>query len=105
MAVNHETVIQAVVHYVEDVRNAMPIDKVYLFGSYANGTAGEHSDIDLCFFSSSFEDRDRLAVMRELFRLSWKYDAYDIQPCAFATSDLETGNPFVKEVLRTGKEL
>ena len=42
--------IETVNNYVADVKNAMPIDRVFLYGSYAKGTATEHSDVDVCFF-------------------------------------------------------
>jgi predicted nucleotidyltransferase len=50
MAFGYETIKQVVHDYVADVRNTMPIDRAFLYGSYAKGTATEHSDIDLCFF-------------------------------------------------------
>ena len=105
MVVNNEAINQVIEDYVEDVRSAMPIDKVYLFGSYAKGTADEHSDIDLCFFSNSFEDRDAIEIVKILFRMTRPYKGMDIEPHAFTMSDLETDNPFVKEILRTGREL
>lgn len=105
MVVDNETINNIVYSYVEDVKNAMPIDRVYLFGSYAKDNANKHSDIDLCFFSSSFENEDTIPIVRELFRLSRKYGDFDIEPHVFSMSDMETDNPFVKEILRTGKEL
>lgn len=33
---------------VRDEASSFDIDKIYLFGSYARGTANEQSDIDLC---------------------------------------------------------
>lgn len=105
MAVNNETITQTIDSYVEDVKNAMPIDRVYLFGSYAKGTADKHSDIDLCFFSESFENQDTIEIVKVLFRMTRKYKGMDIEPHAFPTSDLTADNPFVKEILRTGREL
>ena len=105
MAIDNETINSTIDSYVEDVKNAMPIDRVFLFGSHAKGSADKHSDIDLCFISSSFENQDNFTIIRKLFRLSRKYGSYDIQPIIFTMSDLEAGNPFVKEILRTGKEL
>jgi len=105
MVTGNETISRTIEDYVADVKSAMPIDKVILFGSYAKGNATAHSDIDLCFFSSSFESQDAFDVVRELFRMTRKYGNFDIEPHVFSTSDLETDNPFVKEILRTGKEL
>ena len=106
MAVNLETVNDLIQQYVTDVKKAMPIDKVYLYGSYAKGIQQENSDVDLCFFSQTFETRQPLDVLTELFFLKIKYDKNIlIEPNAFPTSELYNDNPFVKEILRTGREI
>ena len=105
MAFDIETINKTVSNYVADVRNAIPIDRVFLFGSCASGTATEQSDIDLCFFSRSFENLLPIDIMTQLFRLTRKYKGIDIEPRGFPTSELEKDNPFVKEILRTGQEV
>jgi len=105
MAFDIETASRTVSSYVADVKNAMPIDRAFLFGSYANGTATEQSDIDVCFFSHSFEDLPSIDIMTQLFRLTRKYKGIDIEPRGFPTSELDNDNPFVKEILRTGREI
>ena len=105
MAFDIKTVNETIVSYVADVKDAMPIDRVFLFGSYARGTATEQSDIDVCFFSHSFENLPPIDIMTRLFRLTRKYKGIDIEPHGFPTSELENDNPFVKEILRTGREV
>ena len=105
MAFDIATASRTVSSYVADVKNAMPIDRAFLFGSYANGTATEQSDIDVCFFSHSFEDLPSIDIMTQLFRLTRKYKGIDIEPRGFPTSELDNDNPFVKEILRTGREI
>ena len=84
----------------------MPIDKVFLYGSFANGTQKKDSDVDICFFSKSFETRGNLDILTELFYLKTKYDREIlIEPNAFPISELYNDNPFVKEILRTGLEI
>ena len=79
---------------------------MYLYGSYARGNPGEDSDVDVCFFSEAFAARRTLDVLTELFYLKIKYDKdVVIEPNAFPSSELFNDNPFVKEVLRTGKEI
>ena len=51
MASYFETVNETISDYVADVKRAVPIDRVFLFGSLAKGTATEHSDVDVCFFA------------------------------------------------------
>ena len=106
MAVDIKTVDNIVQKYINDVKRVMPIDKVYLYGSFAKGQQRETSDVDICFFSQAFESRRTLDVLTDLFYLKIKYDKdILIEPNAFPTSELYNDNPFVKEILRTGREL
>ena len=106
MAADFETVIPLVRQYIADVKKAMPIDKVYLYGSYAKGIQRENSDVDICFFSQAFESRHSLDILTELFYLKIKYDKdILIEPNAFPVSALYNDNPFVKEIIRTGREI
>jgi predicted nucleotidyltransferase len=105
MALDAKALNRAVRAYVSDVRKAMPIDRVYLFGSYAKGSANNDSDIDLCFFSPDFEGKPPIDVLRQLCRLTINYRDVDIEPHGFPTSELQNDNPFVKEILRTGREI
>ena len=105
MAYDYETISETIMNYVLDVRRAIPIDRVVLFGSFAKGEATEESDIDICFFSHSFESQQMVDVSKQLFRLTRKYKGIDIEPFGFPTSELEKDNPFVNEIMRTGIEL
>ena len=106
MAADIETIKPIVKQYISDVKNVMPIDKVYLYGSWAKGTQQENSDVDICFFSRAFEAKSSLDVLTDLFYLKVKYDGdLLIEPNAFPTSELYNDNPFVKEVIRTGFEI
>jgi predicted nucleotidyltransferase len=106
MVADIETVNRIVHQYINDVRQKMPIDKVYLYGSYAKGNPRDDSDVDLCFFSKDVESKRKWDVLTELFYIKTKYDLeLLIEPNAFPTSELENDNPFVEEILRTGQEI
>ena len=106
MAAKYESVNDVVRQYVADVRKAMPVDKAILYGSYAKGTATEHSDVDICFFSDAFASRRSVDVVIELLGIAGKYHPdFCIEPRAFPTCEIENDNPFVREVLRTGREI
>jgi len=106
MAVDYETAKRIINQYVSDVKAAMPIDKVYLYGSYANGTAQWDSDVDLCFFSESFTDENTMQILGHLFKLKRSYNKFIcLEPNAFPLSEMSNDNPFVKEILRTGMEI
>jgi predicted nucleotidyltransferase len=108
MAIDFEAVTQLCRQYADDVRRAMPVDKVMLFGSYAKGTANEQSDIDICFFLNSYGDKRRMDILEDLLWLRRSYKRYKcvpFEPIAFETSEFDNDNPFVKEILRTGREI
>jgi predicted nucleotidyltransferase len=104
MAVDIETVKRIAIDYANEVRSTFPIDKVILFGSYANGTATKLSDVDIAFIFRNYGDKTRFDIGLQLLKLCRGYEAY-FEPLAFETMDIEQGNPFVKEILRTGQEI
>jgi len=105
MATDFETVNELVKNYARDVSNAFPVDKVVLFGSHAKGTATAQSDIDVCFFLSDFGELRRVDIIKELLSLMRNYKRVHFEPIVFPTAELQNDNPFVKEILRTGKEI
>ena len=75
------------------------LKRIYLFGSFAKGTANEDSDIDIAVISDDFEDiYDCMAV---LMGMTWDIDAR-IEPHPIKVKDFEEGNPFVQEIIDTG---
>lgn len=42
-----EKVMSIAKAYADSVRRVLPVKDVYLYGSYARGTAGKYSDIDI----------------------------------------------------------
>jgi uncharacterized protein len=52
---DNEEVIRIVRRYAKDLSNKMNIKKVYLFGSYAKGSANIDSDIDVAVVMDHFE--------------------------------------------------
>jgi predicted nucleotidyltransferase len=106
MAANLEAIRDVVEQYVADVKRVMQIDKAVLYGSYAKGDATEHSDVDICFFSDTFDHERSVDIVTDLLGIARKYYKYAyIEPRAFLTSDIDNDNPFVREVLRTGREI
>ena len=105
MAVDFENVRRIAVDYAESVRKELSVNKTVLFGSFANGNANETSDVDICFFLNDFGGKSRVDIIGELLRLCRIYKGAFFEPIAFQTSEIERGNPFVKEILSTGIEI
>jgi len=88
--------------------------KVILFGSYANGTPNEHSDIDIMVIldnyhvSKTYEERRSIKLsVRKLLREVNRKFALDV--LVYSREELkmikEYGNYFVEEIEKTGKVL
>lgn len=81
-------------------RHNIPVAEAILFGSYANGTNQEWSDIDIAlvsdiFVGDRFDDKDKIRNIT----LSV---SSQIEVVPFAPPDFNKSDPFVKEILRTG---
>ena len=89
--------------YVAVVREKkMGLQGVYLFGSYANGTAGKDSDIDLAVVFDGFADSFDMQV--ELMKLRRGVDVR-IEPHPFREEDFTLDNPFASEILDYGRKV
>ena len=105
MAVDIETVSAKASAYAARVRSEMPVSKAYIFGSYAKGNATELSDVDICFFLDSFGVKRRVDIIKELLKLTTGYEDVGFEPVVFPSSELDNGNPFALEVIKTGIEI
>ena len=105
MSVDIEAVRVKARAYAAQVRNVMPVSKVYIFGSYTKGMATEQSDVDICFFLDSLGGKRRVDIIKDLLMLTSGYDDVGFEPLAFPSSELSNGNPFVLEIVRTGVEI
>jgi hypothetical protein len=63
------------------------------------------SDIDICFFLDTFSGKGRIEIITELLGIAGKYKGVFFEPVAFPVSEIERGNPFVREILTTGIEI
>ena len=104
MAANFEAVREEAKRYANEVRTQLPVDRAFLFGSYAKGTADKLSDVDVCFFFSNYGGKSRADIGIRLLKIARNYKAY-FEPLVFETADIERKNPFVHEILRTGQEI
>ena len=104
MAANYDYVKEEAIRYANEIRSQLPVDKVYLFGSYAKGTANELSDVDICVFLHNYGGKQRVELGIHLLKIARGYKAY-FEPLVFETAEIERKNPFVNEILQTGLEI
>ena len=105
MVIDFNTIKKLAEDYANKVKKVMPVDQVFLYGSYAKGSATSASDVDICFFLNDFNGKRRVDIIGDLLKLCGKYEGAYFEPNAFPSSEIERGNPFVNEILRTGIKL
>lgn len=95
------TVITISKKYKTEVQRILPDAKVFLYGSYAKGTANENSDIDLAIVVNK-TPQNWLIVTPLLWRISYKINSL-IEPILIATDQLET--PLSNDIIKHGIEI
>ena len=104
MVENFDTIKSIINKYLDIVKkNKIVVEKVYLFGSYARGTATEDSDIDFAIISDDFQG-DRFEDRRLLVPLRRKIDLR-LEPIPFRPEDFHEYHPLAVEIIRNGIEL
>jgi predicted nucleotidyltransferase len=83
--------------------SGIPVWRIYLFGSQARGAASKDSDIDLAVFLDR-EDIEGFREDVELMRLRSDIDLR-IEPHAFAKTDFDETDPYIKEIVDTGQRI
>ena len=76
----------------------IPIEEVYLFGSYAKGIPREHSDIDVAFVVKTFKG-DFFKIIPSIWKLRRQVD-FRIEPHVIAR-DTDYAD-LIEEIQRTG---
>jgi len=95
----------AIADYLKLIRqNYSDLDKAILFGSYAKGKELQESDIDIALVFNDLDDSKRFDMQVQLMMLASQIDTR-IEPHPISKNDLDSGNPFVVEIQRTGVEL
>jgi predicted nucleotidyltransferase len=86
--------------------NAIFVDKIILYGSYAKGQQRDHSDIDIAIISPNFAGMKLLEIQAELARVLSKYLSI-VEPVGYAPEDLLSVEPgtLLGEIKKSGKIL
>lgn len=91
--------------YIHTVINQQPdLLSAYIFGSYARNNQRAESDIDIALFFDNLTDKDRFETQVKLMLLASTIDNR-IEPHPISKEELQSNNPFVLEILKTGIKL
>jgi len=104
MAENIDQIKSLIKQYIEIIKqHKIEIEKVYLFGSYARGTATADSDIDIALISQDF-DGDRFLDRRKIVPLRREIDRR-LEPIPYRTEDFNKSDPLALEIITNGIEI
>lgn len=77
-------------------------ESIILFGSYAEGTASDHSDLDIAIIKDTSKPfQDRLIEVRRLVKTTTPIDFF-----VFTKDEIKKqkdSNPFIEEIVKKGK--
>ena len=93
-----DEVLNIAKEYADAVRSIMQTSGVFLYGSYAKGTATEDSDIDIAVVVDQIPG-DYLNIVSKLWSLT-RDVSQEIEPVLLTTADNQSG--FLQTVKRTG---
>ena len=88
--------------YLSNVVKKFPIENALLFGSFANGTNRNDSDIGLAIVFKTIDDIIEMQI--ELLKMRTN-DHLLVEPHPFRIKDFITSNPFASEILKKGIEI
>jgi predicted nucleotidyltransferase len=95
-----DQVLPSVRAFLRAVALHYPVEAAYVFGSYARGTAGPDSDIDVAVVSSAFSGK-RFEDNVALARLTWGIDTR-IEPVALRPESLASDNSLAATIHAEG---
>lgn len=103
MAVRSTEEIKEIVkrYYHILLKEGYPVEKILLFGSFAQKKQSENCDIDLAIVLRRFS-KDKFNTRLELMKLTREFEDV-IEPHPFLSSEFDESDPFVSEILRTGE--
>ena len=90
--------------FASELKQDIPVDKIFLFGSYATGRQGKNSDIDVVVVSSAFSRGKYISHMQYLFRKAARVSSL-LEPVPASPSELNNPDPriFLGQILSKAK--
>ena len=103
MAKADDQINETIQDFLQEVGKKYHIVSAYIYGSFAKGTAGKWSDIDLAIISPDFSDdvfEDRLNLMRIAASIDDR-----IEPRPFKMERFIRNDPLVDEIQKDGIQI
>lgn len=91
--------------FAENIRKNFPDAEIRAFGSRAQGTASEYSDLDVCIVVENLDESTDKKIMDIAWETGFENDLV-ISTVTFSRHDFEHGavssSPFVKSIIASG---
>lgn len=100
MKSNPETILR---EFSAMVRGTYPDAKIWMFGSYAKGTASPDSDLDVCVVLPQVSGDDRFAISDMAWEVSLDHDLH-LSTVVLSTKDFEGGPVSVSPLLHAVRD-
>ncbi|MGH7493098.1 MAG: nucleotidyltransferase domain-containing protein [bacterium] len=105
MAYTKDEAIAIIRAFLERIRQELPVERAYLFGSHATGRSRNYSDIDLAIITPALNDENSIAINLKIFSRASRYNV-DLEPVCFSPKEFEQEDlPIVLDIKRTGIEI
>jgi predicted nucleotidyltransferase len=105
MAYTKDEAITVIRAFLEKIRLELPIERAYLFGSYATGRSRDYSDIDLAIVTPVLNAENSIVINQKIFSRASRYNV-DLEPICFSPEEFEKEElPIVLDIKRTGIEI
>ena len=103
MVASKSQIRKIVNEFVQALEPDIRVERVILYGSYAQGKANKWSDIDVAVLSPTFAEMPDLTVIEEVARRRIHCDSR-LSPFTYTPKDFDSAPPylFAAEIRRTG---
>lgn len=86
------------------VKESVPVEKVFIFGSVATGKNTKKSDIDVCIVSPFFKNRIK-AIQFLLKKRNRAEVVLGLEPIGFSSKDFSESSSLIEEIKNTGIQI
>lgn len=105
MAYSKDEAVAVIRTFLEKIQTELPIERAYLFGSYATGQNRDYSDIDLAIVTPALNSENSITINQRIFSRASRYNV-DLEPICFSPEEFEKEElPIVVDIKRTGIEI
>jgi len=89
--------------YIKKLKeNKLPIEKAYLFGSYARNQQNKYSDIDICLIVNNYRSDKVTRIWHNAMSLQDNENEIYIEPFIFTKNDFNKESPLPGTVMKEG---